>query len=335
MKPTRSLFQPLLLLTLLLVAGSFTNRAYAQYQSFFGDSITEYDIGTFSIMYDPNFFGRETQTLIYDADDTVVFNGRTYLKPTYENSYYLREDTTLGKLYRYDFQTDTEYLICDMSLEMGDTFAFPSKYHEPGTMSIGGIVDSVVYLNGKKVITFRTDTASNNPCNDEPLLFFFENAAYEEVPIMFIDGIGPNYFPGWMDDYFYMCDGGLFIDYMGAWTWNFNYPLLLCVHKDGEQTYMADERAGCYQYVISVKEKDLGELNVYPNPVKNTLNIEFENMPTQKGTLYITDIAGRVVYSQKTSEQYLKVNVKRFQSGLYVATWIGDGKKQSVKFVKK
>ena len=354
MKP-RKFFQPLLFLALMVVAGGFSQRANAQYQSFFGDSITEYSIGTYATMYDPTFFGRESHSLTYYSNDTVVFNGKAYLRPHCDSEanpdYYIREDTLLGRIYKYCTRTNAEYLICDMSLEVGDTFAFPfhpnyyvenDYYHanhgEDYYIPIGGIVDTIVYLNGKKNIIFRTDTASNNPCSsDIPLLLFFDDAADDRIPIQFIEGIGSNYSPcGTIDDYFLSCAGGFFYNYMGSWTWEFSYPLLLCVHKDGEITYMADERAGCDQMIpFSVKDTDLCNWTVYPNPVHSTLNIRFKTELVRQGTIYITDMLGRVVCSQEVQGQHLKINVKHLQPGFYVATCFVEGKKLSVKFVKK
>ena len=341
MKTIRTLLKSFLLLALLMVAGGVTNRAHAQYQSFFGENITEYSIGTFATVYDPYFFGRESHSLAYSVNDTIVFNGTTYFKPTllhlwseFIDDYYVREDTSLGHLYRYDPQTETEYLICDMSLEKGDTFVFPRHPSLFYDMPICGIVDTVVYLNEKKNIIFRTDTASNSPCS-YPLSLYFENSADEHIPIMFMEGIGPNYTPcGWISDLFLDCAGGCFY-LLGSWDITFQYPLLLCAHKDGELAYMADERAGCDQCILSVKEEEANKCIVYPNPAHSFLNITIEDDIALNGTLYITDMVGRVVYSQETADNHLKINVKKFQSGLYVVTWIAGGKKQSVKFVKK
>ena len=339
---TRKFYQSLFLLALLLVAGGgFSQQAKAQYQSFFGDSITEYSIGTFVTSYDPYFFGRMSQSLTYYSNDTVVFDGKTYLRPhcdfEWDPDYYVREDTLMGRIYRYCTRTNTEYLICDMSLEQGDTFAFPfhPDYYGGGSiMPIGGVVDTVVYLNGKKNIIFRTDTASNNPCYG-PLLLFFDNAASERIPIQFIEGIGPNYSPcGFIDDHSLQCEGGYFYTYMGAWTWTFSYPLLLCVHKDGELTYMADERAGCDQYgVEKVEENPKDGFALFPNPARNRLTIRFEGLPSNC-TLYISDMFGRIMFMENLTEMRTSINISHLQQGTYIATCIMDNKKYSRKFVK-
>ena len=338
MKPQPT-FKTLLLFVLLVAAGGISQQAMAQYQSFFGDSLTEYSIGTFVTSYDPYFFGRMSHSLTYYSNDTVVFDGKTYLRPhcdfEWNPDYYVREDTLMGRIYRYCTRTNTEYLICDMSLEKGDTFAFPFNpdYYGSG-VPIGGIVDTVVYLNGRKNIIFRTDTASNNPCNG-PLLLFFDNTADERIPIQFIEGIGSNYSPcGFIDEYSLQCEGGCFFKYLGAWTWDFRYPLLLCVHKDGELTYMADERAGCVQYGdVKVTENPKDGFALFPNPVRNRLSIRFESLPSNC-ILYISDMFGRIMFMENLTGMRTSINISHLQQGTYIATCIMDNKKYSRKFVK-
>ena len=129
---TRQIFHPLFLLALLVVAGGFSQRALAQYQSFFGDSITECSIGGNFVTYDPYFFGVESYELSWTCSDTITINDNHYFQidnpyPIWEwmdNNIYLREDANMGRVYRYDPYCDCELLICDMSMEEGDTFLF-------------------------------------------------------------------------------------------------------------------------------------------------------------------------------------------------------------------
>ena len=76
----------------------------------------------------------------------------------------LREDTVLGRLYRYYPELDTEVLLCDMSLHQGDTFRLPwlkvmhlpnwrdYYYHE---WNYPLVVDTVFYEGGIKHINFK------------------------------------------------------------------------------------------------------------------------------------------------------------------------------------
>jgi hypothetical protein len=101
--------------------------------------------------------------------DTLIRNGKTYYFSTCDNMPVLpgfsgieegllvREDTLSGKLYRYIPSIEDEVVVCDLSLNEGDTFQlFPgddvpialwNDYRERG---IKLVVDSVRYINGKK-----------------------------------------------------------------------------------------------------------------------------------------------------------------------------------------
>jgi len=337
MKPTRTLFQPFLLLTLLMVAGGIFNRAHAQYQSFFGNNITEYFIQgegvSYVTDYDPAWLLGNTHNYLLSKNDTAIINNHLYYRGGSFTNAFLREDTITGRIYRYDPILDEDIIICDMSLSVGDTFWMPFdrsrsyngvEYGKPVPI----IADSVLFINGLKHIIFRKPY----PC---PVLYDEE---IHHHSILFIEGVGPNFSPfGWLNGLWENCSGSWFETdsslICGYGHWN---PFLLCVHKDDELVFMSDERAGCWQNNnVSIKEDKKDVFVLYPTPTRNILNIVFENLPIQKGTLYITDMVGRVVYSQETAEQHLKINVKRFQSGLYVVTWIAGGKKHSVKFVKK
>ena len=349
MKTTQTLLKSFLLLTLLIVAGGFTNRAHAQYQSFFGDSITEYaiqgNVVGFISDYDPHYLAGQTINISIYKEDTMTIGDFCYygngIYTSTERHIYIREDCTLGRLYRYDPSVGTEYLTCDMSLSVGDTFWVPYDGYclADGRTPVPIVADTIMYINGLKHIQFRTLYGCELggefiPC---PTLYCED---IHHLPILFIEGIGPNFSPfGWYDfDDWGQCHGSWFTadNTLHCDYWYNDNPFLLCVHKDGELVFMSDERAGCWQPNGGlVNDDNKKAFTLYPNPTRNVLNIEFENLPVQKGVLYITDMVGRVVYSQETAEQHLKINVKRFQSGLYVVTWIAGGKKQSVKFVKK
>ena len=347
MKTPRAFFRAFLLLTLLVAAGGLTNRAHAQYQSFFGHDTTEYAIQGFGCSYvteyDPEYLYGNTSEYLLRKRDTVNINNHYYYK-IWQESIYLREDTIMGRIFRYDPFFAEEVLICDLSLSVGDTFWMPfDKQHSYNGEEYGRpvpiIADTIMYINGLKHIQFRTIYEDydelGGPIIPWPALFA---EGVHHHPILFIEGIGPNFSPfGWLNNMAEGCDGSwLTGDNITHFGYGHNNPFLLCVHKDRELAFMSDERAGCSQMNgASIKDKQKILFNIYPNPTRNILNIEFENMPKRKGVLYITDMVGRVVWSQETPERHLKINVKRFQSGLYVVTWIGVGKKHSVKFVKK
>ena len=94
--------------------------------------------------------------------------------------------------------------------------------------------------------------------------------------------------------------------------------------------------------ISSVKDNKLNEnlrFEIYPNPVKNRLNLkfgnnsDFANLPVQ---ISIIDIAGRIVYNNNShtisdnSDLSLDVN---FLPGVYFITLKGSGMNYSQKFI--
>ena len=324
----------------LLVAVGICNRAHAQYQSFFGDSITEYHIGGYYVAYDPDFFGVETYEYRWNRSDTISFNQQTYYFipnhwwtgnfPYYDNTFYIREDTVTGRIYRYVPEFDHEELICDMSLALGDTFYMPYHIYYYGSLDhqrISIVADSIWFENGKKMIRFSRSYLSPSPDPWDAIPHFI---SYKIQEVVFVEGVGPNFTPfGWhdgKDD----CPGGN----SSNW-WGF-YPILLCVHKDEELVYMADELAGCWQLPpAKIDDKERILFRLYPNPVKNSLNLQFEDGIAQNGMLYITNMYGCVVHSQQVNDSRMRVNVRSLSAGTYIATYFVNGKKSSVKFVKE
>ena len=148
--------------------------------------------------------------------------------------------------------------------------------------------------------------------------------------VVFVEGVGPNFTPfGWHDGYD-NCPGGN----SNNW-WGF-YPILLCAHKDEELVYMADERAGCWQFPpAKIDDKERILFRLYPNPVKNSLTLQFEDGIALNGMLYITNMYGCVVHSQQVNDARMRVNVRSLSAGSYIATYFVNGKKSSVKFVKQ
>ena len=321
---TRQIFHPLFLLALLVVAGGFSQRALAQYQSFFGDSITECSIGGNFVTYDPYFFGVESYELSWTCSDTITIIDNHYFQidnpyPIWEwmdNNIYLREDANMGRVYRYDPYCDCELLICDMSMEEGDTFLFPYsvQYYGVDENPSFGIVDSVWYNNGRKIIRLQSD------------IDFISNRI---DTVMFIEGIGPTYsIMGWGDGRI-DCTGSC----EGYWGW---YPILLCVHKDGELVFMADERAGCEQLPpCKIEDKATKYFQLYPNPTRNFLNIQITENCTTRGMVRITNMYGCVVYSQHATSAHMRINVRSLSPGTYVVSYINNGEKTMQKFIKQ
>ena len=68
--------------------------------------------------------------------------------------------------------------------------------------------------------------------------------------------------------------------------------------------------------------------SIYPNPANNILNIISENA---NELITISDISGKIVYSEKTSDKQSSINISQLSAGMYIIR-IGS---KTAKFVKE
>ena len=125
----------------------------------------------------------------YKMVGTIYSGGVSYDLAGIDANGFAREDVTTGKAwFMSTIETmsglDTvEYLIMDLSLNVGDTFLI----YQPWNEVITSIIDSVYYISGVK----HVQTNYHFWGSDEPLTF--------------IEGVGTNYSLGYMHDSFNMC----------------------------------------------------------------------------------------------------------------------------------
>ena len=312
---TTTFFRILFLALLVVAGGAFTNCAHAQYQSFFGDSITTYNLAGACVNYDPFALGGSFMYYpTVNRADTVRIDDKLYYRSDYEfgwNNYScVREDTTTGQLFYYYTHNgySAEICMCDMSLSVGDTFRVSFEPWEARAI----VADSISYMNGKKVIYFhRIGNAEIYYCDCYAMEY--------EVPIMFIEGIGPTYGP------------------LGADVWSLSGCVLLCMYKDGEFVFALDEdNLGCEQAaLVKVEENQNWEWTIFPNPCHRYLNIRFDETAQSDGLLYVTNMAGCVVFSKKMHNREMRIDVRNWAAGIYTVTCKTSGTKISKKIIKK
>lgn len=87
------------------------------------------------------------------------------------------------------------------------------------------------------------------------------------------------------------------------------------------------------QNTTSVTGLNQNQFNIYPNPVTEYVQFDFQNINSEV-ILELFDIHGRKLLS-KTIDDNEKVNMKRFRSGTYIYKLNIDGKIQSGKLVKE
>lgn len=96
----------------------------------------------------------------------------------------------------------------------------------------------------------------------------------------------------------------------------------------------------CDTAVLSVKdiEKKQNELIIYPNPVNDEINLEF-NSPDQKLTVSIIDVKGSSLVTQElgssNSQRTQKINTETLPSGVYFVKIKGGKTSLSKSFIKR
>ncbi|PLX03361.1 MAG: hypothetical protein C0594_10540, partial [Marinilabiliales bacterium] len=107
----------------------------------------------------------------------------------------------------------------------------------------------------------------------------------------------------------------------GEWT---AYP-------SDDFNYIGSHTSSCIQVDIKESKLQTSTFNVYPNPNHGELTIDFTNM--QNGTIQITDISGKVIYSHRSQSQTkLKLNLE-LQKGIYYIGYIHDAGTETKAFV--
>ena len=125
----------------------------------------------------------------YKKVGTVTPNGVSYDLNGIDANGYTREDVSSGKAWFMSTMEmvgaiDTlEFLVMDLSLNVGDTFVI----YKPWNEVISSIIDSVYFISGVKYV----QTNYHFWGSDEPLTF--------------IEGVGTNYGLSYMHDSFNMC----------------------------------------------------------------------------------------------------------------------------------
>ena len=281
MKTRNNLKQKALLLLLLLAAGAAKAQGY---QSYFGADSTRLNVYTVCIDYDPTVY------LVINSADTIHVNGQNYLQGIpqgvfadffYDEEFYFREDTITGRLYRYFPLLDEEVLLCDMSLEVGDTFTFSDMWG-----SHQAVVNDVTFENGRKVIRFENSSSFNIY-----MLTFYEGIFPTALPI------------GYFDYYYYTeCDF-----------------YLLCEYKDGEQVFDNPNFEDCYiDNPLSIQEQGQNQIKVYPTNVRLIDAITVEAKESIKN-IQLFDVIGREVrcFKHQIPNNQWKINIPNCNNGLY------------------
>ncbi len=301
----------------------------AQYKSFFADSTWEYSFAypmtCYMQDYDPENLGACTNTshVLFRKEDTIRVDGILYYHKDYSYDpsvywtacydHYIREDTLTGRLFRYDPKNQTEYLLCDMSLNAGDTFHLFDQHYDDGIHSYWDLdetngdylVDTVYYVNDLKMLELhRIGKDSYLICQGR-----------YNISFRFMESIGPMYGIGAVQP-----SGEKF------------EPILLCLHKDDTLYYMTHEDLRCHQEgAAGITTYDDAIMNIYPNPASDKITVSFENGTAEDGNLYLTDIMGRILWQGKVTDNLQTISIHGYAPGLYTVLYMDSQGKTAKK----
>jgi hypothetical protein len=225
-------------------------------------------------------------------------------------SFYYREDLEEGKLWYRPTIDAEDYLIADLSLEIGDTTDIFSTFFEGDDNTV--TVSDIVYDGNYKIIYFETSW------QDE---------------IFFKEGVLPMMFTGQVP----LPDG-----FENIFTY-----FTVCVEKDGDQVFRIDEIwdldiedisndwVTCELVDIqnlSNETFDENQYKIYPNPTFDKLNIDIHGNTVNPIELFNTQGKRVMTTSLANSNQ---IDVSHLSPGIYFIKLVTDKNSIIYKFVKK
>lgn len=106
-----------------------------------------------------------------------------------------------------------------------------------------------------------------------------------------------------------------------------------CINGFGNNLFIDDVRIDQLTVGIDDIAMENPDINVYPNPVRDLLVIRYPLLKNKDVNVIITDITGKIIYSQKISNaQQLEVNTSGFADGIYTVRLQSDQYVQAKRF---
>ena len=86
---------------------------------------------------------------------------------------------------------------------------------------------------------------------------------------------------------------------------------------------------------LNVEENNFSNINVYPNPAKDFININIDVLTPNKTEIAVFDVLGRNVYSKSlgnlnVGEITVNINTEKLKSGLYYIHVLNNNKSEVI-----
>ena len=290
--------KPLLLLLLLVAAGSFSHPAMAQetiYQPVLTDDTIHW---TMPVQMGLAGCSMDEFTAYPFSSYHELWYYATYSdEPQFIGRLHSSEDN--AELYFQPADSEEEYLIMDLNLSVNDTFHTLNEYGQP----INWIVDSVFIKNDKKHILFNS----------------YIHGSFPDSYRMFIEGVGPNW---GLQERLY--DGG-FLYFICKYNGD-----SLCYAVSDASFENCDFREPCIG--DGIVEIDTPEPSkIYPNPFTDFFTLDNPDAETH---LMIYDCMGRVGMEKELQPGHHVINMQNNPAGIYIVCLICNGKSKFYKIIK-
>ena len=305
-------------LLLFLAMGLLSASGFAQpYRSYFGNEYTKWSVlaEIIDAVYTIECASRPDATIVIDDVTYYKFaiidmwpdtwsknvNDSYFDEYFIESKCYLREEQTTGRLYVRTSSDTEEFIVSDMSLQVGDSIRLyvyedmPFLEFDLGTVVYNdgipyAVVDSVYYADGLKHI----HTSAK-----------FEAVGSRYPNLEFIEGIGSNLTP--ILNYRYYSES--------AW-WGM-YNNILCYENE---TYWKHFPVFgsidiCVVVPTGINDIKQAEIKVYPSPAEKYIYVDSDSW--NKSDIIITNILGQVVKDISFEGTRTSIDVADLKSGIY------------------
>ena len=304
----------ILLIVACIIAITTTSKAQDSvvYKSVLGDSIAEWYIlqamfdgcdgrtGNYTIATEDTVILSDTIYNIYRCNEMysdVGCGGFQGFPDDFRNyDKYIRESDDRSKLYFRTSLSNTEILLMDLNLEVGDTVDTKTWIWDGVSYNDTAIVvDSVYYHNDMKHIRTNYYTSFKRPYTSDNI--------YDTLK--FIEGIGPSfgitYIPSVM-----LAGNGSYFTYT-----------VICYYRDEISEYRKiPNEWSCYvRWWMNINDVDNISATIYPNPIKDKVFIT--NLTAEEHTIKIISQMGIVVKCITTYGSEIEIDLKELPSGVY------------------
>ncbi len=213
----------------------------------------------------------------------------------------LRDDSIANKVFFIFPNQNTDSLLFDYNLNIGDTIKGILRTEYPTTAFVGSI-DTVIISNQYHK---RWNISQNFAC-----------------PFYIIEGIGSQL--GLIESS--GCGAGVGSN-------------LVCVKDSSTTIFIADSSSTNCQLINSIKtlKSEIERIKIIPNPAQSQITLEFDLTEIPIASIEIKNSLGQTVKTINNmafSKNEIKIDINEFPKGLYFVQLRGENKIWSTKFVK-